>query len=466
MIPLTITEVAEAVAGRPVGLAPDVVVRRVVTDSREVDPTTATLFVARRGEEADGHDFAGGAVRAGAVAVLAERELDGLPVVVVPDSAAALVALARHVRDRVAPTVVAITGSVGKTTTKDLTGAACAAAGPTVTAVGSFNNEVGVPLTVLALEHDTRTLVTEMGARGPGQIAELAAWVRPDIAVVTAVAGVHLELFGDIEAVARAKGELPAAVPPGGTAVLNVDDHRVAAMRSRTAARILDCSAQGAASADLRARDVRLDRLARAAFVAETPWGTVDVRLPIAGRHHVGNALFALAAAGAAGVPLETAATALGSAAISSWRGEVAELDGAVLLNDAYNANPTSTIAALDTLDAMEFVTRRIAVLGVMAEIGADHEAEHRRVGAYAAGVLDRLIVVGEPAAGLAAGAREAGLPADAVIQVPDAATAVRAVGALASGDALLVKGSRVAGLDAVAAALIESADPSQEHAP
>jgi UDP-N-acetylmuramoyl-tripeptide--D-alanyl-D-alanine ligase len=466
MIPLTISEVAHAVGGRPVGLAPDVVIQRVVTDSREVDSTSPTLFVARRGEAADGHEFAEAAVRAGATAVLAERELDGLPVVVVPDSGTALVALARHVRDRVAPTVVAITGSVGKTTTKDLIGAACAAAGPTVTAVGSFNNEVGVPLTVLSLEPDTRTLVTEMGARGPGQIAELAAWVRPDIGVVTAVAGVHLELFGDIEAVAAAKGELPAAVPPDGTVVLNVDDDRVAAMRTRTAARVLGCSAGGTAAADLRARDVQLDRLARPAFVAETPWGAVDVRLPIAGRHHVGNALFALAASGAAGVPVEVAAAALGEATISSWRGEVTELDGAVLLNDAYNANPTSTIAALDTLDVMEFVKRRIAVLGVMAEIGADHEVEHRRIGAYAAGVLDLLIVVGDAAAGLAAGARDAGLPPDAVIQVSDAAAAVRAVGALEPGDALLVKGSRVAGLDAVAAALVESSGPTEERAP
>lgn len=453
MIRMSLAQLADVVGGRLAGVDPAVEVADLVTDSRTVaDRAGPVGFVARRGEQQDGHDHAPGAVDAGAVAVVSERALDGLPCLVVEDADDALRTLARHVRDTVDPLVVGITGSVGKTTTKDFTHAACAASRRTVAARGSFNNEMGVPLTLLETREDTEVLVVEMGARGPGQVAELAAWARPDVGVVTAVAGVHLELFGSLDEVASTKGELVAALPDDGTAVLNADDDRVVAMAGRTRARVLRCSPDGAPDADVVADQVELDRRARATFTARTPWGDHRVSLPVAGRHQVGNALLALAAAGAAGADVAAAAHALGRAPVSRWRGAVVELGGVVVLDDAYNANPTSTLAALGTLAEMQVDGSRVAVLGVMAEIGDQHEAEHWRVGLRAAGRLDHLVVVGEDAEPIASGAREAGL--DRIDVVADAEAAVRALDDLAPGDALLVKASRVAALDQVTEAL------------
>ncbi len=455
MIRLTLAELATITAGRLAGADPDVAVEAVTTDSRTVpsDPDAPpTLFVARRGEQRDGHDHAPAAVEAGAVGVLAGRALPDLPCVVVADPDEALRALARHVRDTVDPVVVGITGSVGKTTTKDLVHATLASAMPTEAATGSYNNEMGVPLTLLRTRADTRALVVEMGARGVGQVAPLARLARPDVGIVTAVAGVHLELFGSLDAVARAKGELVEELPADGTAVLNADDPRVAAMADRTDARVLRCSVAGDTAADLQARDVRLDTRARATFTAVTPWGDAEVTLPVAGVHHVANALYALAAAGAAGADLGAAAEALGRAEVSPWRAAVVEVGGIVVLDDAYNANPTSTTAALDTLAAMQVPGRRVAVLGVMAEIGDDHDIEHWRVGSHAAGVVDRLVVVGDDAQMIAVGAREQGLARVQVVDDVDAA--LDALEDLEDGDALLVKASRVVGLDRVTAGL------------
>lgn len=454
MIELTLRQVAAAVSGRVVDADPDDLVDAVTTDSREVEDGTRTLFVARHGEHQDGHDHAPSAIEAGAVAVLASRDLPGIARVVVDDTDTdtALGRLAGHVRGTVDPTVIGITGSVGKTTTKDMVRAACGASRRTVGAVGSYNNEVGVPLTLLATREDTEVLVVEMGARGVGQVAPLADLARPRIGIVTAVAGVHLELFGSLDEVAIAKGELVAALPEDGTAILNADDHRVRAMAERTSASVLRCSARGAEEAEVVATDVRLDTRARARFTARTPWGAHEVELPVAGRHHVANALYALAAAGSVGADVGEAATALATAPMSRWRGAVTEAGGVVVLDDAYNANPTSTLAALETLAAMEVTGQRVAVLGVMAEIGADHETEHWRVGSRAAGVVDHLVVVGDEASPIVAGARDAGL--SRVDQVEDVDQAVAALADVASGDAVLVKASRVAGLEAVTVGL------------
>jgi UDP-N-acetylmuramoyl-tripeptide--D-alanyl-D-alanine ligase len=452
MIPLSVSDIVAAVHGRPAGVALDLVVSDVTTDSRAVP--AGSIFVALRGDQHDGHDHIRHALEAGAVAVLAERRIDDVPTVLVDDTWQAIADLAGHVRDRVDPLVVGITGSVGKTTTKDLTGAALSADRRTVAARGSFNNEVGVPLTLLRLVPDDRALVVEMGARGIGHIADLARYVKPDIGIVTAVAGVHLELFGTIDDITVAKGELVEGLPAGGAAVLNVDDARVASMAGRTAARVLRVSAVGAADADVVASAIALDELARPTFTAHTPWGNATARLSVAGRHQVDNALLALAAAGHAGVDIAAAAAALEAADISSWRGEIVEVAGARILNDAYNANPTSTRAALDTLVALEVPGRRFAVLGVMAEIGEAADEEHRGVGAYAHEVgIDRLVVVGEEAIGLADGARDAGMPAERIVVVDDADQAIAAIEDLTEGDALLVKASRVAALEAVAAA-------------
>ncbi|MBW3657257.1 MAG: UDP-N-acetylmuramoyl-tripeptide--D-alanyl-D-alanine ligase [Actinobacteria bacterium] len=461
MIPLRLEDVARATGGRIASGAGDLVVDAVTTDSREV-PDGRALFVAIRGEHADGHDHLAGAVEHGAVAVLSEREVDlgaDVGVVVVEDTWTAIARLGAEVRDRVDPFVVAITGSVGKTTTKDLTAAALGAGRRTVAAVGSFNNELGVPLTLLSLEEDSEALVVEIGARGVGHVAELVPYARPDVSIVTAVAGVHLELFGDIDAIAQAKGELVEGLAGDGTAVLNADDERVAAMAARAPGAVLRYGladgprGDGAAAPDLVASDVRLDRLARASFAASTPWGDVDVTLPVAGRHHVWNALAALAAAGVAGVPTHDAAAALATARISDWRGEVTEHDGLVVLNDAYNANPTSVIAALDMLMTVERTGRAVAVLGVMAEIGPTAEAEHERVGRRAAELgVDLVIAVGDDAEGIARGARAGGLPEDRVAAVDDAAAASALLaGDVGPGDVVLVKASRVGGLEAVA---------------
>ena len=454
MIDLTVSEVAAVTGGHVARGDGATVVSAVATDSRRIP--AGALFVALRGEEADGHDYVPAAVEAGAIAVLVEREAADVdvPVVVVEDAWQAIAELGGAVRARVDPIVVAVTGSVGKTTTKDLTAAALASGRRTVAAEASFNNELGVPLTLLALEPDTEVLVVEIGARGVGHIAALTPHVAPDVSIVTAVAGVHLELFGDIDAVARAKGELVEALPDDGTAVLNGDDPRVAAMADRTGATALRYGL-GARDLDVTARDVVLDRLARPRFTAVTPWGEAAVELPVAGRHNVANALAALTVAGTLGLDLGAAAAALRAAVVSDWRGEVVEVGDVVILNDAYNANPTSVTAALEMLVSVERTGRTWAVLGVMAEIGDTHREDHRRVGRVAAEQgVDEVVAVGEAAADIAAGA---GAQAR---RVDDAGAALELLrDEVGAGDVVLVKASRVGGLEQVAEGLRDHLD-------
>jgi UDP-N-acetylmuramoyl-tripeptide--D-alanyl-D-alanine ligase len=461
VIPLRLAEVAVAAGGEvvapttgtdPAGDPALVTIDEVSIDSRTARP--GVLFAALPGSRTDGHDHAPDAVARGATALLVQRHVEAaVPQVLVPDVAQALTALAGEVRRRVAPRTVAITGSVGKTTVKDLTAAAIGAGRVVHAARGSYNNELGVPLTLLGVTGDTEVLIAEVGARHVGDIAALASVVAPDIAIVTAVAGVHLEVFGSIDAIARAKAELVEALPPDGLAILNAADPRVAAMASRAPAVLR--VAPDDPTADVTASDIRLDRFARARATVHTPWGSAPLALPIAGRHHVGNALFALAAAGAVGVELSVAAAALADAPLSPWRGEVSERDGVVVLNDAYNASPTAAIAALETLVAVERTGRTIAVLGYMAEIGPTAEEEHERVGRRVAEVgVDALVVVGADAAGYARGARAAGAQdVREVADVPEAIARVRSL--VAPGDVVLVKASRVAGLERVAAALV-----------
>jgi UDP-N-acetylmuramoyl-tripeptide--D-alanyl-D-alanine ligase len=348
VIRLTLAEVADATGGRVIG-DPTHTVDAIATDTRAM-PDGDPLFVALRGEEVDGHRFLADALDRGAAA-LVERA-DGDPpsgLVVVDDTWQAVRDLAVAVRARVAPRAVAITGSVGKTTVKDLTAAAARSRYRVASARGSFNNELGVPLTLLGLREDDEVLVAEIGARHVGDIADLAPLVAPEVAIVTAVAGVHLEIFGSIDAIERAKRELVEALGPGGVAVLNAADPRVAAMASH-APSVLTVGAPGA---DLTAEDVRLDASAHPTFTARTPWGDTEVRVGVAGRHQVGNALLALAAAGHLGVDVAAAASAIGGATVSPWRGEVVRRGGLTVCNDAYNANPTSVVAALETLVAL-----------------------------------------------------------------------------------------------------------------
>ena len=439
----TLIDIAEAVAGTPSGPS-DTAVEGFSIDSRSLE--RGQMFVAVRAER-DGHDFLAAAASAGATAALVERPEGapaGLPTVAVADTAAALLTLGRAARRRVAGPVVGITGSVGKTSTKDMAAAALGAGLATVASPRSWNNELGVPLTLANAPDGVEAVVIEMGARGPGHIALLCRTASPHIGVVTAVAEAHTEMFGDLDGVARAKGELVEALPDDGTAVLNGDDFRVSAMAARTSAAVLRYSTQDqpAPGADVVAEGIRLDDELRPTFFLRSPWGKTEVRLEARGRHQVGNALAALAVAGVAGVDMDLAAGSLRDAALSPWRMELQRSrSGAAILNDAYNANPTSMAAALHSLTSIP-AGRRVAVMGQMAELGDDGPARHRAMADLAA---DLGIAV------VAYRTDEYGVP-----PVADADAVLAAVGDLGPEVAVLVKGSRVAALEEVATRLAE----------
>ncbi|TFV61859.1 UNVERIFIED_ORG: UDP-N-acetylmuramoyl-tripeptide--D-alanyl-D-alanine ligase [Bacillus sp. AZ43] len=458
MIPLTLAEVADLSGGAPHGAADVRVTGKVTLDSRTVEP--GDLFVAVAGERVDGHDFLPAAAAAGAVAALATRPDDALPCVVVDDPVAALGRLAAGVHARLTAgglRTLGITGSSGKTSTKDLLGQVLAAAGPTVSPPGSYNNDIGLPLTVLSADEDTRYLVLEMGARGIGHIARLCRIARPQVGVVLNVGSAHLGEFGSPEGTARAKGELVEALPEDGTAVLNADDPRVIGMAPRTAARVVT-TGRGA-DADVRAVDVVLDDAARPRFTLVAAGEEHPVALQVAGEHQVANALSAAGAALAVGMaPADVAAALSAATARSRWRMEVdRRADGVTVVNDAYNANPESMRAALAALAGLG-ATRRIAVLGAMAELGPGAAAEHERLGrdAAAAGV-DLIVAVGPDAVGIAEGAAAAGRRAgEESVHVPDRAAARELLSeVLRPGDVVLVKASRSYGLELLAADLL-----------
>ncbi|MDP9461639.1 MAG: Mur ligase family protein, partial [Actinomycetota bacterium] len=320
MIPLTLAQVAELVDGELTGDGATGVSGKVTLDSRAVSP--GDLFVAVAGERVDGHDYLGAAAGAGAVAALCSRPDGALPCVVVADPVVALGRLAAGVHARLTAggvVTLGITGSSGKTSTKDLLGQVLASAGPTVSPPGSYNNDIGLPLTVLDADQDTRFLVLEMGSRGPGHIARLCGVARPQVGVVLNVGSAHLGEFGSADGIARAKGELVEALPVDGTAVLNADDPRVLGMASRTRARVLTTGT--AADADVRATRVSLDESARARFTLVAAGEEHPVALQVVGQHQVANALSAAGAALAAGLPPAAIADALSSAASRSrWR--------------------------------------------------------------------------------------------------------------------------------------------------
>lgn len=480
MIELTLAELARLVGGRLHRATGDERITGTVEfDSRAVTP--GGLFVALPGERVDGHAFATTAVAAGAAGVLAAREVDAPAVLVeplpadahVPDAAldaggaavlVALQTLARHTVDSLPDLdVVGLTGSSGKTSTKDLVATLLERDGATVAPPGSFNNELGHPWTVLRADATTRHLVLELSARGRGHIAALCRVAPPRIGAVLNVGSAHLGEFGSREAIAQAKGELVEALPADGVAVLGADDPVVAAMRQRTAARVVH--AGRAPEADVRAVDETIDDEGRPRFRLVTPAGEADVALGLRGAHQVDNALVAAAIAlEATTLDVGTIARVLGEAVPRSrWRMEVGErADGVRVLNDAYNANPESMRAALATLAAMGG-RRHTAVLGAMAELGDDADAAHADLGRLAASTgLHRLVVVGEAARGVHDAARAAGLDSDLV---PDAAGAVAAVRA-EPGDVVLVKASRSAGLEKVAQALLDGTrnDTERDH--
>jgi UDP-N-acetylmuramoyl-tripeptide--D-alanyl-D-alanine ligase len=456
VIPLSVAQISE-ITGATADLVTDpgaMVTGPVVIDSRKAGP--GSLFAALPGLRAHGHDFAPAATAAGATAVLASRPV-GVPALIVPDVTAALAALAAAVVRRLPGlTVVAITGSAGKTTTKDLAAQLIESLGPTVSPQDSFNNEIGHPLTVLRVTGQTRYLVAEMSARGPGHIAELCRISPPRLGAVLCVGHAHAGEFGTLEEVALAKSELPAALPPGGVAVLNADDPLVLAMAGRTAASVVTFGR--APQADVRADDVEVDQAGRPRFTLRTEAGSAPVALQLHGEHNVTNALAAAALAGQLGMDTGAVAAGLSAAkARSRWRMEVTRRpDGVTIVNDAYNASPEAMTAALSALAVMAGGGRAIAVLGRMAELGEYSEALHEQVGREAARAgLAGLIVVGDEATAMLAGAKADPSWQGELLQVPDTAAAVAAAERLARpGDVVLVKAARAANLQRVALAL------------
>jgi UDP-N-acetylmuramoyl-tripeptide--D-alanyl-D-alanine ligase len=485
VIALSLADIAEIVGGRLHGTdGTPRVTASVEFDSRELGP--GGLFLALPGERVDGHTFAAKAVEAGAAGVLAAREVPA-PSVIVPrlsggeahersvaltgdtdGSGAAVLAalgkLARHVvteLSRDGLTVVGVTGSSGKTSTKDLIAQLLEPLGETVAPPGSFNNELGHPWTALRADRGTRHLVLELSARGPGHIAELAAVAPPRIGVVLNVGSAHVGEFGSREGIAMTKGELVEALPAEGVAVLNLDDPLVAAMAARTRARVVGVGEHP--DATVRAVDITLDETARASFRLVTPEGEADVRLPLHGEHHVGNALAAAAVALELGSSVQDVAERLcGVQRRSARRMEVTtRADGVTVLNDSYNANPESVRAALKTLASMRGGGRSWAVLGVMGELGADSVRAHDEIGRLAVRLnISRLVVVGQDAAALHQGACHEGSWGEESVLVPDTDAAVALLhDQLGPGDVVLVKASKVAQLWRVADALLAGSD-------
>jgi UDP-N-acetylmuramoyl-tripeptide--D-alanyl-D-alanine ligase len=489
MIDLSIAQIADIVGGRLADITPDQAAETRVTGTVEFDSRAVTpggLFLALPGARSDGHDFAAAAVCAGAVAVLAARPVGVPAIVVAPEpavdsaasvlehdtdgsGAAVLAALARLAAAVSAElvdgglTIVGITGSSGKTSTKDLLAAVLAPLGEVVAPPGSFNNELGHPWTVLRATESTDYLVLEMSARHPGNIAELASIAPPSIAVVLNVGTAHLGEFGSREAIAATKAELPQAVPSSGVVILNVDDTAVAAMADQTAARVVRVGRT--AGADVWAGPVTLDALARPRFTMHAAESQIDIALAVHGDHQVSNSLCAAAVALECGASMEQVAHALAAAGpVSKHRMQVATRgDGVTVINDAYNANPDSMQAGLKALVWMAREggekRRSWAILGEMAELGDDAISEHDRIGRLAVRLdVSRLIVVGtgRSMSAMHHGAVMEGSWGSESTMVANADAALALLRAeLEAGDVVLVKASNAAGLGALADALV-----------
>jgi UDP-N-acetylmuramoyl-tripeptide--D-alanyl-D-alanine ligase len=427
---LLASQVAEATGGTLVG--PDVELDGASFDSRSV--AAGELFVPLVADR-DGHQFIADALDRGAGAYLTGGPLYGGSAIVVDDTAAALMGLAAWARRRLDIPVIGVTGSVGKTSTKDLIAAALGATRSVTANIRSFNNEQGLPVTILGAPDGVEALVVEMGMRGFREIARLCDVASPTIGVVTAVASSHTERVGGIDGVAVAKRELVEALAGSGTAILNADDERVAAMAQHTSAAVITYGSGG----DVRISDVELDELARPAFRVDTPWGSGRLQLAVSGEHMASNAAAAIAVAGVVEGRIEAALDGLATATVSGMRMELGHTtSGAVIVNDAYNANPDSMRSALQALSQMR-ATRRIAVLGPMAEL--DNPAVgHQRVMDDALERGIEVIVVGTDLYGIR--------PVD---------DPVAAMGSIGAGDAILIKASRVGGLERIAQELLEN---------
>ncbi len=424
---------------------------RGVIDSRQVQP--GDLFFALRGEHQDGHDFVDEALAGGAAGLVVERPLEALPDVAVfqvSDSLSALQRLAAHWRARHDMRVVGVTGSVGKTTCKEIIAAVLGARWPVLKSSANLNTEIGLPLTLLKLTPEHERAVLEMAMYGPGEIDLLCRIARPQVGVVTNVGPVHMERLGSIDAIAAAKAELVAALPPDGVAILNGDDPQVAAMASRTKAGVLLYGQSP--QCDVRGRDLAGHGLDGISFRLTYGGGSAEVEAHLPGRHHLHPALAAAAVALAEGMTLDEVAAALREARPELRMRVLTTPSGSTILDDSYNASPQSMLAALDLL--AELQGRRIALLGEMRELGAAEEEGHRQVGQRAAACTDLVLVVGERARPLYEAARAAG-PAEVRFLASTQEAAPTLLDELQPGDYLLVKASRAVALESVVEALV-----------
>ncbi len=451
MIELELRQIAEIVGGI-IGGEKSLTVNEVSTDTRNL--SRGALFFALKGERFDGHDFLIEAERKGAIAgVVCQNhkhkvELD-IPVIRVKDTLEALQKLASFVREKSGVKVVGITGSTGKTTTKDFLSSILKLRFKTVVAPGNFNNEVGVPLTLLQLKEESEVAVVELAMRGVGEVAELASLCRPDVGVVTNVGLTHYELLGSEEAIARAKAELVESLSSRGVAILNFDDPWFSFLKSKTRASVISFGLKSEAL--VRAENITLDGKARSSFVLVLPEGKVKVTLPYPGRHYVQNALAAAATAFALGVGIETIKTGLERARFSSMRMQVLELGEVILINDAYNANPHSMQAALQVLQSYRG-KRKIACLGDMLELGEISPREHLQLGeAIASAGFDLVVLLGKDVSYVEEGAFRGGFPLERLRRAQSHEEAASIIlDYLEPGDVVLFKASRGVELEKV----------------
>ncbi len=458
MLALTLHEIAASCGGELARGAPEVEVLRVGIDSRAVQP--GDLFLAVRGERFDGHEFMAEAARRGATALLGERgkwsgATTDLPVILVDDSRRALTEVAAYHRLRFRIPVVAVGGSNGKTTTKELIAATLRPQFSTLASEASFNNDIGVPLTLLKLDAGHQAAVIEAGTNHPGELGPLVRLIAPRLGVITSVGREHLEFFGNLEGVVAEEGALAELLPSDGVLLTGASAVIASHLARRTQARIVRVGWD--ASCDWRAVSCRVAD-AGTTFTVAAPHRAFsgEYRLRLLGRHQVANALLALSVAAELGLSPEEARAGLSTCLPPKHRLQLWMAGGVRVLDDCYNANADSMLAALETLGALPVSGRRFAVLGDMAELGSHCDAMHREVGTAAArGGLTELVTIGSKALRTADAAREAGLPAVTIAEsVEDAVK--RLLDLLAPGDVVLVKASRSARLERVVESLRE----------
>lgn len=442
MQPITANDVVNATRGELVSGDIETKLTSVSTDTRTIAP--GSLFVALTGENSDGHKFLADALGKGAAGVVVSRKVEAQCLAIrVPDTLLALGDIAAFYRNKFAPTVVGVTGSVGKTTTKEMIAAVAAAGGPVLKNEGNFNNEIGLPLTLLNLASRHKTAVVEMAMRGAGQIDYLARIARPSIGVITNIHMSHIELLGSLDAIADAKGELLDHLPGDGAAILNADDSYFDYLRRRANCRVV-AFGEGPQS-QVRATSSGIDSKGCCHFAVETPTGSFDVHIPVPGEHNIKDALAAIAVGEELGIAHEDIKSALAGFKAPEKRSNVIpSRRGFVVLDDTYNASPASMKSALKTISMMEG-ERKIAVLGDMLELGEHAVQVHMEIGQAVKDYgIDSLFTVGELARVIARGAIDAGMPISAVTEFEDSAQAAKEVPAkVRERDVVLVKGSR-----------------------